>query len=190
VKTFQDVPEDYWARRPIEYLATLQIFGGFPDGTFKPESPINRAELAVLLVNAKELPLVRPTSPMFVDVPSGHWAEKHIAAAVERGYISGYPSGKFNPYKEVSRAEGIVILAKFAGLIVPSKVYERPFPDIPKGHWAAEEIYAAKEAGMLEYLGGKNFEPEKKLTRAEVAEIISKTRFGKEKIKEFLLFRQ
>ncbi|MBU0687415.1 MAG: S-layer homology domain-containing protein [Candidatus Margulisbacteria bacterium] len=190
VKTFTDVPNNYWARPPIEYLATLKIFDGFPDGTFKPNDPINRAEIAVLLVNAKELPLVRPTASMFSDVPPGHWAERQIKAAVDRGYISGYPSGKFEPYRQITRAEGVIILSKFAGLIIPKKVPEKPFPDIGRNHWAAKEIYAAKVGGLLEYLGGKNFEPDKKLTRAEVAEIISKTRFGKEKIKEFLMYKK
>lgn len=190
IKTFKDVEEDYWARRPIEYLATLGIFSGFPDGSFKPEAPITRAEIAALLVNAKEYPLIRTETEMFSDLPHGHWAESHIRAAIERGLIGGYPTGKFEPNRYVSRAEGVVILTKFADLHVEEIVPEKPFPDVKTSHWAAREIYAAKHNDLLRYLAGKKFEPEKKITRAEVAEIISKTKFGRDKIREFLLYRQ
>jgi hypothetical protein len=188
LKTFADVPAAYWAARPIEYLATLNIFNGFPDGTFRPEAFVNRERMAILLVNAKELPLTRPERQLFTDVPPGYPAEMYIKAAVDQGYLGGTPSGKFNPRKDLTRAQAVAAVAKFAGLIIPEKAPENPFPDISRKYWAAPEIYAAKVGGLLEYLGGQNFEPDKKVTRAEVAEMISKTKFAQEKIRELLLY--
>jgi hypothetical protein len=189
LKTFADVPETFWACRPIEYLATLNIFSGFPDGTFRPEANVSREEMAILLVNAKELPLTRPEKQLFTDVPPGYPSEMYIKAAVDRGYLVGTPSGKFNPRKDLTRAQAVAAVAKFAGLIIPDQISENPFPDVSRKYWAAPEIYAAKVGGLLEYLGGQNFEPDKKVTRAEVAEMISKTKFAQEKIKELLLYR-
>jgi hypothetical protein len=57
---------------------------------------------------------------------------------------------------------------------------------VKKSHWAAPAIAAGKDAGLFEYLAGKNFEPGNYLTRAEAAEILSKTSSIKDKIKDFL----
>jgi len=75
---------------------------------------------------------------------------------------------------------------RFDGITAPREVKALPFPDVEIKHWAAPVIAAAKEAGLLEYLVGKNFEPNRELTRAEAAEMLSKTKFGKDKIKELL----
>jgi hypothetical protein len=186
LKTFVDVPQGYWAKDPIEYLATLNIISGFPDSTFRPEEPLTRAELAALLVKAKGFPTEEPKEAIFVDVPTDHWAAKFIKVALQRKYVSGYPDGKFRPWQKLTRAEGVAVIDKFAGLMEPLSLDYNPFPDVSKRHWAARSIAVAKAEGLLEYLSGKNFEPEKSLSRAEAAEIISKTAFAKEKIKELL----
>ena len=186
LKTFLDVPEDYWAAAPIGYLATLAILGGYPDDTFKPDEPLTRAELAAILVRAKGFPTPEVVASLFPDVERTHWAAPYIEVAMDRKYVSGYPDGKFYPWKKVTRAEAVVVMLKFAGLTEPLSLTAAPFPDLPKRHWAARAASVAKTNGLLEYLSGKDFEPDKPLTRAEAAEIISKTEFAKEKIEELL----
>ena len=186
LKQFSDVPQEYWAKDPIEYLATLGIMTGYPDDTFKPEQSLTRAELAALLIKAKGFTVSAPQFVLFPDLPNEHWAAPYIDMAMKRKYISGYPDGKFRPWKEVTKAEAIVVILKFAGISEPITADSNPFPDVKKSHWAARSITAAKQAGLLEYLSGNNFEPEKPFSRAEAAEVISKTDFAKEKIKELL----
>jgi len=186
LKSFLDVPEDYWAAAPISYLATLGILGGYPGDVFKPGDPLTRAELAVILVRAKGFPTAEVTQNLFPDVESTHWAAPYIKVALDRKYVSGYPDGKFDPWKKVTRAEAVVVMLKFAGLTEPLSLNAAPFPDLSKRHWAARAASVAKTAGLLEYLSGKDFEPDRPLTRAEAAEIISKTEFAKEKIEELL----
>ncbi|MBI5700405.1 S-layer homology domain-containing protein [Candidatus Saganbacteria bacterium] len=186
LKHFNDIDEDYWAKDSIEYLAALGIMAGYPDNSFHPEQPLTRAELAALLVKAKGFEAAKPDQDLFPDVNIDHWAAPYIDMALKRKYISGYPDLKFRPWKEVVRAEAIVVFSKFAGLMEPSSISTNPFPDITQNHWAARFITAAKQAGLLEYLSGYNFEPEKSFTRAEAAEVLSKTEFAKEKIKELL----
>lgn len=186
LKHFSDVPENYWAKDPIEYLATLGIVNGYPDDTFHPDAALNRAELAALLVKAKEFEVSRPERDLFPDVAAANWAAPYIEVALKKKYVAGYPDGNYRPWKEVTRAEAIVVISRFAGLTEPLVVADSPFPDVPKNHWAARSIFAARQAGMLEYLSGGNFEPDTAFTRAEAAEVLSKTDFAKEKIKELL----
>jgi len=185
LKSFKDVDEDYWAREPIEYLATLKIISGYPDDTFKPDEPLTRAELAALLVRAKGFKVEKQKTAIFKDMPPDHWAAPYVAVALQRKYITGYPDGKFMGWKKVTRAEAIVVLAKFAGLNIPIALSSNPYPDVEKRHWAARAIFAAKHAGLLEYISG-DLKPKQLFTRAEAAEVISKTPFAKEKIKELL----
>ena len=187
IKSFSDVGEIYWAKDAIEYLATLGMVNGYPDGTFRPEEALTRGELAVMLIKAKGFNPATPEADLFRDVPSKHWAAPYINIALQRNYVSGYPDETFMAWKKITRAEAVTAMAKFAGLTEPIMITENPFPDLQKRHWAARSISVAKNYGLLEYLSGKNFEPDQPLTRAEAAEMISKTGFAKQKIKELLI---
>jgi len=183
--TFRDLPDGYWAKLPIEVLATLNIITGYPDGTFRPEGNITRAEMCTLLMKTKDQRLkTKDLKAEFKDVSEKHWAASYIAQAVAEGVMKGYPNGTFRPNGNITRAEGVAVIARYDELKVGlTRLLEAPYPDLPGRHWAALEVTAAKEAGFLKYLEGKNFEPNKNLTRAEVAEILYRTG----KIKQILL---
>ena len=182
LKSFPDVPNEYWARPPIEYLATLGIIGGYPDNTFRPDRQLTRAELSTLLVNAASLEPKVPNTNLFTDVPPSHWAASYINVAFRNKYIYGYPDGTFMPSKALTRAEGVSIIARFAG-VVSNKVIEAPYADVPGRHWAAAAIKGAKDAGLLtDYVKVVQFFPDQTLTRAEAAYMLSRTGFGKAKI--------
>lgn len=176
--SFSDVPDGYWAKDAIIHLATLGIISGYPDGTFRPEKTLSRAELCTLLVKAKRTQTRTPDKPIFTDLALNHWATPYIAAAVDSMLVAGYPDGTFQPNKALTRAEAVKIAAIFDGLGMP-KVSSNPFPDVKPGHWAAPYILAARNAGLLKYLQGKDFEPNRELTRAEAAEILYRTNFVK-----------
>ena len=182
--SFNDIPSEYWAENPIADLATLGIIGGFPDGTFKPEKTIDRAELTTLLVRATGVETPPVQGKIFADLNSSHWAAKYIKVGVNRGIVLGYRDQTFRPANALNRAEGLLMIARFAGLVPPESLIEKPFPDVSTSHWAAKMIYAAKEEGILNYLLGKPFEPNKPLTRAEAADMLSRTKFAKDKINE------
>jgi len=154
--SFKDVDEIYWARPPIERLATLGMLRGYRDGNFKPQERVRRQDFAALLAR-----LISPE------------ARTEVA----------------NPKKYITRAEAVMMIYNFGG-VIPVPVLESPFPDIPGRFWAAGAIYAAKSAGVLKYLEGGNFIPGKDLTRAEMAELLSRVPSIKARIDYLLDFEQ
>jgi hypothetical protein len=186
LKAFTDVPDGYWAKKPIEYLSTLGIMGGYNDNTFRPTQELTRSELAVLLVKAKGFAVGNEVRVKFKDVSPESADAPYISFAVERKYLNGYPDKSFRPQAHVTRAEGAMVLARWAGLYQKPKLENRPFPDVSVKHWAAPAIAATKTAGLFEYLSGQSFGPKLNLTRAEAAEIISKAPFAKNQIEKLI----
>jgi hypothetical protein len=84
----------HWAQSQIEKLTAQNIISGYPDGAFKPDQAITRAEFAVVLVKAFELET--QNSEDFTDI-DGHWAEDYIATASASGIVNGYGNGLFGP---------------------------------------------------------------------------------------------
>ena len=186
LKTYIDLPVDYWAKKPIEYLATLGIMSGYPDKTFRPERPLTRAELAAILVKAKEFKLEPVAEVRFTDIRAKDWFTPYIEVAANRNYMQGYPDRSFRPNQRVTRAEAALIFARFSGLYMKPEVQQKVYPDVERKHWASPAIAASKQAGFFEYLGEEKFEVHTYLTRAEAAEILSKTPMVKEKIKDLI----
>jgi hypothetical protein len=175
-KNFSDVPAGYWAEEPIGILGALGIISGYPDGTFKPENKITRAEFTALLVKAREKEVEKPETALFPDLPAAHWASGYVAKALQMRWIKGYTDGSFKPNNEISRAEGVSIISRFDQLEIKN-VTGSPFQGMAATHWAAAAVQAAKNAGILIYLQGKDLEPNRTLTRAEVAEMLYRTSF-------------
>jgi len=184
IVSFMDVKEGYWAKDAIVNLATFGFVGGFPDSTFKPEKTISRAELTTILVKATGMQVPPVQGKVFSDVSDKHWAAKYIKLGVDRGIVTGYRDKTFKPSNSLNRVEGLMMIARFAGIKPVEELKENPFPDVSKSHWAAKTIQAAKDAGLLKYLAGGNFDPNKPLTRAEAAQILSQTQVAKDKTAE------
>lgn len=180
--TFKDLEATYWAKNPVEYLATLGIVNGYPDRTFRPLGWINRAEFITMMVRIKGITVEAVTQKPFKDVEIKHWAAGYIKIGTTMGFVKGYPDGTYGPSRRINRAEGVSVAARFAALGLEGPVYEAPFADIPGRHWAIKEIYAAKSAGLLKYLEGQPFEPSKDLTRGETSEILSRTKYVSDKV--------
>lgn len=117
---FRDVYAGHWAEMPIEVLSNQGILGGYPDGTFHPEFPITRAEVAAVFTRAFGLQPVYTNHVAFRDVSPKHWAYASISAAERAGLIQGYPGRWYMPVRNVTRAELMAMLANAAHLPLPS----------------------------------------------------------------------
>ncbi|MCR4428320.1 MAG: S-layer homology domain-containing protein [Caldiserica bacterium] len=145
---FPDVPFEYWAFQEINSLNEVGILSGYPDGYFKPENPVSRAEFAKIALLAFRLPPSKPEFSTFSDVPPDHWAYQFIEGAVKAGLIKGYPDGTFQPEKEVSKAEAITILVRFLAwpLVSPPR---QTFFDCSPGDWFYSFVETALGGGLL-----------------------------------------
>lgn len=170
--TFPDVPVGYWVDKPISLLAMQKIITGYPNGTFKPEGNITRAEMCTLLMKSLSSE-ARVAPAKFKDVPIKHWAAKFIALAANQGVVMGYPDKTFRPNGKITRAEGLAMIARFGG--ISEETYAAQFPDVIGDFWAAKIMAGSYRAGLLDFLKGRNFEPKKALTRAETVEMLFKT---------------
>lgn len=114
VKTpvFPDVPTDYWAFAAIGALSEREVINGYPDGTFKPENKVTRAEFAKMILLTFNLEPVSTQATTFPDVLVSHWAHSYIEAAVAYGLVQGYPDGTFRPEGKVTMAEAITLIVR------------------------------------------------------------------------------
>lgn len=171
--TFPDVFVAYWVAKPISLLAMQKVITGYPNGTFKPEGNITRAEMCSLLMKSQNTSSESQIIPKFKDINPKHWAAAFIARAADQKIVLGYPDGTFKPAGNITRAEGLAMIARFAG--ISEEVYTGQFADVAGNFWAARTMSGAYKAGLLEYLKGKNFEPKKALTRSETVEMLYRT---------------
>lgn len=106
---------NHWARQCIAALAQRQIISGYPNGTFRPQATVTRAEFAAILQKAFPEAPVKKAPIAFSDVSDIYWASEAIAWATERDLFSGYPNGTFRPRLAVSRSQSVVVLMAAIG---------------------------------------------------------------------------
>lgn len=146
-RAFSDIPSTYWAWAEIQSLVQENVVQGYPDGTFRPEMPVTRAEFAKMIVAALPLPLVQGGVPSFPDVSPDHWAFALIESAATAGLLKGYPDGNFQPEKSVSKAELLTILMRSQDFKLSAG--ETPFPDVPSSHWSSTAVLACMQNNIL-----------------------------------------
>lgn len=154
----------------VQHNAFIQ---GYPDGTFRPEKPITRAEIAAILTRIMGLNPQTAANPNFADVQSTHWAFGYISAVVEAGVMQGYPDHTFRPDQSITRAELATVMVRARGLF-PLIVAPPTFPDIA-GHWAAGYIEAAQRAMFITGYPSGDFRPDQSITRAETVTLIDRS---------------
>lgn len=168
---FADVPTTHWAFNDIRFMVEKGIITGMGNGTFGPNMPARRCDLAIMVVKALNLPTSNVEAD-FPDVPKAHWAYAHIAAAQKAGIISGFPGGKFAPNDSVTREQMAAILAKAYSLELTGGT--AGFKDVSKTSWAYEAIQKVADNGIGKGFEDGTFRPKKLVTRAEVAVFLAK----------------
>ncbi|MBK4729166.1 S-layer homology domain-containing protein [Oxynema sp. CENA135] len=170
--TFPDI-QNHWAQTFIEALAAREIVVGFPDGTFRPDLPIIRAEYAATLRKAFPVAKVRDAIA-FNDVPTDYWGYNAVRDAYEIGFMEGYPNQLFRPNQNIPRVEALVSLA--TGLDLDPEdpietILSNTFDDAAEiPNFARSQIAAATETGLVvNYPDSNTLNPNEAATRAEVA---------------------
>lgn len=107
---FKDVTASHWARKDIATAKKAGIIGGYSDGTFKPNQPVTRQEIAAMIARAYTVSKLK-TGQRFEDANSS-WAKEAINQLIDGGVLGGYPDNTFKPSRALTRAEVSVILAR------------------------------------------------------------------------------
>ncbi|MBE9105462.1 fasciclin domain-containing protein [Nostoc cf. edaphicum LEGE 07299] len=172
-----DVSSDYWARPFIQALAENNVISGFPDGTYRPNQPVTRAEFAALIQKAfgNQNRVRQLSAGGFSDVPANYWAAAAIQNAYEIGFLAGYPGNVFRPNQEIPRVQGIVALSSGLGLTGGDTSTLTNFYNdasaIPE--YAVGSVAAATVGNLVvNYPDVKQLNPQQSLTRAEAAALL------------------
>ena len=113
---YSDVPGNKWYNNAISTLSNMGIICGYPDGTFRPDAPITRAELTKIAASFFSDPRVAATyDGRFSDVHGAEWYISYLMTALEEGLIEGYPDGSFRPNRPITRAETCTIVNRTLG---------------------------------------------------------------------------
>ncbi|MGF1538003.1 MAG: DUF1565 domain-containing protein [Elainellaceae cyanobacterium] len=169
---FPDV-QGHWAQPYIEALAAQDIIGGFPDGTYRPNDPVTRAQFAAILNKAFTSPPKR-TGQEFVDVQRSFWGYSAIQSAYQRGFLSGYPGQVFLPSRDIPRVQVLVSLASGLELNSSSATALNKYQDASQiPDWAVGAIAAATQENLVvNYPTANRLNPNTQATRADVAAFV------------------
>jgi hypothetical protein len=172
---FKDISANYWAKDFITELADKKIILGYPDGTYRPEEPVTRAELAAML----SLAFLKDKSRqpiIFQDVSTSDWTHSYILDAYQKGFLDVDAANKFNPEENISRLDIFVALARglnysaggSTNTLLSGYMDASTIPDPLR-----TLIAAATEKGIVvSYPNVKMLNLTKQATRAEVAAIL------------------
>ncbi len=152
--------------KAVSKLVSFSVLNGYPDGTFKPENNVTRAEFAKILVEALGVGNAAEAAKgktKFADVNAGgyDWARGYINVAVGQGLLKGYPDGTFKPEAQVTYAESLTMLVRALG-------YKDEFLS---GSWPGNYIAKAADTGITS--GIRFADASGSANRGRVAQLVS-----------------
>lgn len=166
---YSDVSSRHWAVNEILDLYNRSLVKGYPNGSFKPDNTITRAETATII--ARALNLQATTGASFPDVKSSHYAYQDISAASEKGIFIGREKGQFIPEGKLTRAEMATVLTRAYQLSGSGHI---PFSDVKASNWAYNEIQILVASNLLKGYPDNTFKPNRQITRAEFVTLLSR----------------
>ena len=153
----------------VNMCTALNIIGGYPDGSYKPEGNIKRSEITkmicVALNGGKEPNVSTNTTPTFSDVrgTNAAWAEGYIESCVAQGIISGVGGGRFSP-------NGNVTGSQLAKMLLVSLGYNANTEGFVGNAWATNVNVIASQKGLYE--GLESMDTSAALTRDNAAQMV------------------
>ena len=157
----------HWAQSDIEYLNLKGIMKGYPDGSFKPNNKISKAEYITLINRTFDISSTGYIS--YPDVKSTAWYYDEIVKADAFGYLFTF-SNKVNPDANLTREEAAAMFGKLLGL---SGSNTSTFTDSGQfSDWSRDYIGAVADAGIINGYPDGSFRPKETITRAEVARVV------------------
>ena len=181
---FPDVPTNHWAAEQMDILSDKGVIVGYPDGTFRPDENVTRAEFASMAIKALGQEHTSVAQPVnFTDITEDFWAYDAIQKSVFFDLISCPPAGEpFRPDDTVTRAESITVAVN---ALTTEQISEAKAKEVLSKYADAASVpesflIPAGKSEILNMLvvmptdGKASLEPVRPATRAEVAAILYK----------------
>jgi Subtilase family./S-layer homology domain. len=174
--SFNDL-NGHWAEEDIKVLASRNIISGYPDGSFKPENSVTRAEFAKMIVSALNGGIYTPQAPSFEDVKPSDWFYPYVETAKQLGIVNGF-NGRFDPNGLITRQEMTAMIIRAmqqnkGEKYFPTADTQLKFKDSSNiADWAKDSVSIGIEKGIVSGLDDETFAPEAKATRAQAAVMI------------------
>ena len=165
--------QGHWAQNTINKWVDKGDISGYPDGTFRPNNMITRAEFVVLVNNA--MGYTKSGYAYFSDVPNHYWGKNAIQTGVAAGYISGDGNGIFRPNDPVTRQEAAAMISRILDLKQNESRAYRYTDSYAISNWAKGVVGAVSDAGIMAGYPDGSFGPNRVLTRAEAVLALDKT---------------
>lgn len=179
---FSDVNPSNPNYTAIMYLKNHGVIGGYPDGSFKPDQVVNRAEALkiILLGSGIEVAASIDLEP-FRDITRTEWYAPYVAKAKELTIVEGYLDGTFRPAQTVNLVENlkILLLTQKTDLSTLS-VSVDPYADAYADQWYATYVQYAKNKNLIDADGGNMIYPAQGMTRGKLAETMYRLMYIKE----------
>ena len=170
--------QNYWAKAAIYSLQNSNIIKGYPDGTFRPEKPVTRAEFAVLMCRAYPDAPRKKEAIAFTDVPDNYWAKEDIETASAKGFFAGYPDQTFRPELPIPKVQATIVLAASQPAYIvplnPEEILQQYFDDaadIPSYSKKMMAVAAINQI-VVNYPEIRKFHPNRSATRGEIAALM------------------
>ena len=175
VTDFPDVLRTHTNYVAVSYLSQAGVISGYPDGTFKPDNPINRAEVLKIILKGSNIDVPEDFGEVtFPDVTANDWFARYVMRAKLLGIVKGNDlDGTFTPTRQVNKAEFLKMLL-MANFIKQEALdaAEGTAPDVPADAWFAPYLNYSLKVGIASVNAKGNAEPSKLLTRGEVCDMM------------------
>ncbi|TYQ16568.1 UNVERIFIED_CONTAM: Mg-chelatase subunit ChlD [Acetivibrio alkalicellulosi] len=145
---------------------------GYPDGTFRPEIEVTRAEIAAMFASFVEIDTKVDFENLYTDLSSDHWGLDSIIAVTKAGLFKGYKDGTFKPDANITRAELSAVIANYLE-IENIRPVEINYHDI-EGHWAYGIIQELHRHNIIKGYEDGSFRPDNNIKRSEAVVLINK----------------
>lgn len=174
--SFRDVTSTHWAFASVERAAELGLVTGYSDGTFRPDTPVTRAQFVLMLWRMCSKPAAAKAAS-FADA-SADWYQDALSWAVEKGYVNGLSDTRFGPDAPITRQQAMAILFRLNGgqsgtELTLTGIYEQTFADSTTiASWAKDATWWAVYHELVSGVGGSRIAPEANASRAQIAAIL------------------
>lgn len=174
--SFRDVTSTHWAFASVERAAELGLVTGYSDGTFRPDTPVTRAQFVLMLWRMCGKPAAAKAAS-FADA-SADWYQDALSWAVEKGYVNGLSDTRFGPDAPITRQQATAILFRLNGgqsgaELTLTGIYEQTFTDSTTiASWAKDATWWAVYHELVSGVGGSRIAPEANASRAQIAAIL------------------